>query len=84
VTSTHLPAAFIATFVVLADVDGDDDPDAVTDRGLYLDNGGGVFQPVTATHLLPRSATGTCAALSDVDLDGDVDLVFGESGQDIL
>jgi hypothetical protein len=68
--------------VYLEDIDGDGALDILCGGStgsphrrsrMYLNDGGGRFRDVTATHL-PRMG-GTATALSDFDLDGDLDLV---------
>ncbi|MEM7205738.1 MAG: VCBS repeat-containing protein [Planctomycetota bacterium] len=72
--------------VELGDLDGDGDLDVMVANdgvfgelnNLFLNQGAGRF--VNATDRLPphRQET-TCAALGDVDADGDLDIVFGNS-----
>ncbi|MEM7199228.1 MAG: VCBS repeat-containing protein [Planctomycetota bacterium] len=89
VTETQLavPPAY-ANAVALGDLDGDGDLDLVTangelyavrQNGLYLNDGSGTFTDVTATHLPPDANTSESVALGDVDGDGDLDLVFGNT-----
>ena len=86
-----VPGAFPGTHstmdVELGDVDGDGDLDAVFadfgQRGtrLFLNNGVGVFQDVTASNIPSvwmRRIRGI--ELGDVDADGDLDLVVGSYG----
>lgn len=77
-TSTNLPTIQNwSAHVVLADVDGDKDLDLVFsgDNQLCLNDGTGVFSDHTAS-LLPASTRSQCLDAADVDLDGDVDLLF--------
>jgi|GEM_PF-852056 len=77
--------------IALGDVDADGDLDALIGNGiaimygypesnrLYLNDGGGVFSDASAQ--IPGDAAITSAAmLGDVDLDGDLDIVFGNEG----
>jgi len=81
-TATNLPPlSGNTTAVVLGDVDGDGDLDALsaTDGGdrLYLNSGTGVFTDVTTS--LPSAFDPTSAvAMGDVDGDGDLDLALGK------
>lgn len=84
-----------AEHVVLADVDGDGDPDVWASRawswiesqlvqhppGLYLNDGSGRFVDVTATNLPSRSAFCNRAVFFDADGDGSLD-VFVPCGMD--
>jgi hypothetical protein len=77
--------------VALGDVDGDGDPDAVFgnvfddsngQNRLYLNDGNGVFMPPSQ---IPADRDETFSvALGDLDGDGDVDLVIGNSGYDLI
>ncbi|MEM7201480.1 MAG: VCBS repeat-containing protein [Planctomycetota bacterium] len=72
--------------VILADLDGDGDLDAVlgntqADDALYLNDGSGSFADVSATHwplLLRQEATSGFGVL-DADRDGDLDLIVAQS-----
>ncbi len=86
-TATRLPVLLENTKDVdFVDVDGDGDFDLVFANAfghlprLFLNNGSGVFTDVTSTNLpgIPLNSFG-CAA-GDVDNDGDLDLVFTDSG----
>jgi len=68
-----------ATGAVLADVDGDGDLDLLVSsirRGvhLFLNDGSGHFQDVTAASGLSSSTAGMSMTLADIDGDGDLDL----------
>jgi hypothetical protein len=96
VTAATLPARNdTTTDVDLADLDGDGDLDAyVTNAGdfqvghgflgdlnLYYENdGSGAFHEETVQHFPRPSDPSTSAVFGDVDGDGDLDLVVGNSG----
>ncbi|MEM7203584.1 MAG: VCBS repeat-containing protein [Planctomycetota bacterium] len=76
--------------IALGDVDGDGDLDAVAAHWfsrlgsrrnrLYLNDGTGRFADVTATALPFDDDGSTAVVLEDIDLDGDLDIVFGNTG----
>jgi hypothetical protein len=76
-----------ASAVLLGDLDGDGDLDAlVTEHGapprVYLSDGSGHFVHSPAA-LPPRSLQVTAAALADLDGDGDLDLVVSTIGDGV-
>ena len=87
-TESRLPASSVEETrkVSLADVDGDNDPDIFfanvafrpgrtrQDR-LLLNNGSGVFTDVTSTNLPADEEQTTEGIFTDVDFDGDQDLI---------
>ena len=90
-TATQMPVDNSGTrAVALGDVDGDTDLDMILGNGtngsfvaeqnrLYLNNGAGSFVDVTAARL-PVDADNTgSVVLGDVDGDGDVDVVLGNT-----
>ncbi|HET6202174.1 MAG TPA: FG-GAP-like repeat-containing protein [Planctomycetota bacterium] len=85
VTATNLPARLDTTLgVALGDVDGDGDLDAfVANNGrqnrIDLNDGGGVFTDVTGTGLPAPVEDTEAVALGDVDGDGDLDALVGNS-----
>ena len=85
-TAARLPfhAANNTTAIALGDVDGDGDLDAIlgnlaAQNRLYVNDGSGVFSDVTALQFPTDTAFTTSVALGDVDSDGDLDLVVGNS-----
>ena len=84
--TTQIPQGQVMdTSCALGDVDGDGDLDAVlgaysNPNKLWLNNGVGVFTDASAS-ILPRIVHNTQSVLLvDVDNDGDLDLVVGNSG----
>ncbi|MEZ5966392.1 MAG: VCBS repeat-containing protein [Planctomycetota bacterium] len=93
VSASHLPQVENQSArVVLVDVDGDGDLDAVvadsflifhTNR-VYTNDGGGRFTDETAVRLPEGGTRAWTVVAFDADGDGDVDLVFGDDAQDRL
>ena len=86
VTAQRMPVdSDESSAVAIGDVDGDGDADLVFANGglrseqsrLYRNDGTGTFTDVTATNLPLQSGYASAVVLADVDLDGAVDLVFG-------
>ncbi len=79
--------AHATRFIVLADVDEDDDLDMVAGNyvqanRLYLNNGSAdPFSGVTGSDISGDVDQTTCVKLGDVDGDGDLDLVAGNTGE---
>jgi hypothetical protein len=73
-----------ALTTALGDVDGDGDPDVLvgangTNPRLLENRGGGVFADVTSTRLQAGNRGTTAVVLTDLDGDGDLDGVLGNS-----
>ena len=92
VTATRMPAFSDSTLsLALGDVDGDGAPDLVVGNGynsllrtgepnrLYLNHGAGTFRDATAGRLPPDTDSTSVVLLGDVDRDGDLDLLVGNS-----
>jgi FG-GAP-like repeat/FG-GAP repeat len=81
-TATHLPSDSALSYdVEFTDVDGNRTLDLVvanhgTPNRLLRNNGLGVFTDITADQLPAVSGNSMDALLSDIDADGDVDLLF--------
>ena len=87
-----------STAVALGDVDGDGDLDMVfgnigycglsycgaEQNRIYLNNGTGTYTDATAVRMPVRIDITYAVALDDVDGDGDLDMVFGNIGQNRL
>ncbi|GAA6138994.1 hypothetical protein NBRC116583_27410 [Arenicella sp. 4NH20-0111] len=86
VTGTNIGSATNSTqSIALSDVDGDGDLDVIAgNRGrnrLYLNNGSvGPFDGVTGTNISANTNETLAIALGDVDGDGDLDVIAGNSG----
>jgi large repetitive protein len=89
-TSGRLPSDKDKTKdVVMGDVDRDGDLDLILANAgsrnrLYLNDGKGKFVDATAARLPAAKEPAAAVALGDVDGDGDLDLLFGNSGQSRL
>ena len=75
--------------VALGDVDADRDLDILVanftgQNELYLNDGSGVFENATATHLPADSDSSLGIALGDVDGDGDLDVIVANFGDNRL
>jgi len=85
-TSTNLPAdSNNSVAVALGDVDDDGDLDIILanrdeQNRLYLNNGAGAFTDATSTNLPADIDYSRGVALGDVDGDGDLDIIFANSG----
>jgi predicted nucleotidyltransferase len=90
VTATRMPVNVDYTqSVALGDVDGDGDLDMVIgnwgqQNRLYANDGTGTFTGATAPHMPAGFYLTRSVALGDVDGDGDLDIVVGNSGQNRL
>ncbi|MCA8963831.1 MAG: VCBS repeat-containing protein, partial [Planctomycetes bacterium] len=88
-TTSRMPAETSQTSaVVLGDVDGDGDLDLVLGQygfpggqpnRLYTNDGTGTFSDATATRMPPDCDPTNAVALGDIDGDGDLDMVLGNS-----
>jgi len=85
-TATRLPTqTFRSRGVGLGDIDGDGDPDLVIGNSsdeqnrIYINDGSGVFTDETATRLPAYLDTTSDTELFDVDLDGDLDIIFANA-----
>lgn len=79
--------------VATADLNGDGAVDLVLGKGtwntshrnrIFLNNGAGVFRDVSATHLPAALDSTGSISTGDVDGDGDIDLLFGNTSQNRL
>ena len=90
-TANRMPVVNDSTLsVALGDVDRDGDLDIVVghfdgsfgqQNRLYLNNGAGSFTDATASHMPAVDDSTFSVALGDVDRDGDLDIVIGDSYQ---
>jgi predicted nucleotidyltransferase len=95
-TPARMPVDSDQTYAVaLGDVDGDGDLDLVVGNSsmsylfgqqnrLYRNIGSGTFADATAARMPVDSDWTSAVALGDVDRDGDLDMVFGNRGQNRL
>ncbi|MBL8899117.1 MAG: VCBS repeat-containing protein [Planctomycetes bacterium] len=95
-TATHLPLVIEdCTSVALADIDGDGDPDLALGakplpaspprrNRLFRNDGQGRFAEISATHLPVDTDRTNAIVFTDVDRDGDADLITGNEGQSRL
>jgi len=73
--------------IAVGDIDGDGDLDVVAGNGsfqanrVWRNNGSGVFNDVDMTSLMDTDSTNS-VVLGDVDGDGDLDLITGNTGAD--
>ena len=93
-TAARMPVdSVISTAVAMGDVDGDGDLDLViatsqdqngyypqSQSRLYLNGGTGTFNNVTASQMPPDLEPTADIALTDVDSDGDLDIVLANAG----
>ena len=85
-TGSFSTASYIGIRFAVGDINGDGKVDLVLDGGEFLlGNGAGEFTQVTTSPTsATRSGLTTFALLADLDLDGDLDVLFGRQGPDEL
>lgn len=88
-TAGRLPvAAHDTEDIALADFDGDEDPDLLfvseddQTNEYYWNNGQGVF--IDQRFRLPFGGVSNAVIAFDIDLDGDIDVMLGNSGQNSI